>query len=107
MTTKCEYAKNVRNGMEKYLLCEITKNPCAFQRYCVVEEDVINTEGVNNCGVREEENKNKPTRKKSSNKSKKGIVTLVAKNYVIYTCNGESCFKDGSFDVSIGDEIDV
>ena len=107
MATTCEYAKKSRNGMEKYILCELTKEPCAFQRYCVIEDEVINTDGAKTCVAKNSETVKKTTRKKTSQTSEKGLVTLVTPKYIVYEYNGNSCFKNGKFDVSVGDEIDV
>ena len=37
----------------------------------------------------------------------KATVTLVAKSYIVYDLNGELFYKNGHFNVKIGDKIEV
>jgi len=131
MTNFCENSVNVVTGLENYLSCSVTKKPCAFQRYCIAREEAINTEGYKDCKARikkkddtifendivvsnesnlvenlqEELLEIKEIPKKKTKTF--GIVTLVAKTYVVFDYNGTSCYKNGHFDVKIGDKIEV
>lgn len=126
MIELCEYGKNITIGVENYIKCSIVNLPCSFQRYCATEERVINTEGAKNCKARtkkinvedstvraemsqdaldvalEDEKNNTVVTKKE-----KGTVTLVTSTYVVYDCNGKSCYKNGHFNVKIGDKIEI
>jgi hypothetical protein len=125
----CENAVSVVTGLENYLLCSVTQIPCSFQRYCIVREEAINTEGSKTCKVRTKKSESdaviiQPEKtqdgsdeilfviedepNKNTNKVKEfGVVTLVTKSYVVYDYNGNSCFRQGSFDLKIGDKIEV
>lgn len=106
--------------MEQFLDCSISKSLCGFQRYCIKEEDVINTEGSETCVVktrRKREKKNIDCLTKEAEKivdaveepvvKQIGVVTLVTKSYVVYELNGNSICLRGKYDYSIGDKIEV
>jgi hypothetical protein len=131
----CENAVAMVTELENYLLCSVTKSPCNFQRYCIAREEAINTEGSKNCKARvkkedklfdmesdvamvqSEQNQDnaekdffvaKDNSKEDIDKPKEfGTVTLVTKSYVVYDYDGNSCFRQGSFNLKIGDKIEV
>lgn len=100
--------------------CSISKSLCGFQRYCIKEEDVINTEGSETCVV-----KTRHKREKKDNNyipeeairaadateepvvKQSGIVTLVTKSYVVYELNGNSICLRGKYNYNVGDKIEV
>lgn len=45
-------------------------------------------------------------RGKSKDKNNKYRVVLVASNYIVYEKDGKNVYKNGHFDVKIGDYID-
>jgi hypothetical protein len=47
----CEFAIEVRNGVEIYLLCSKTNLPCAFQRYCIINNCMKMIDGWENCNM--------------------------------------------------------
>jgi len=116
----CENVIDVVTELEEYFLCSVTNQKCCFQRYCSNDERVINTEGAKICKARTEsaniendEDKAQivvPETKKNEEivtKKEKGVVTLVTSNYVVYDYEGTSCYKNGHFNVKIGDKIEV
>lgn len=127
----CENSVSVVTGLENYLSCSVTKKPCAFQRYCMAREEAINTEGYKDCKARGKKINTEPVQdlentvddilplekvlqepveaKKSNTQKLKnfGTVTLVTKTYVVFEYNGSSCYKNGNFDVKIGDKIEI
>lgn len=131
----CENVVQVVTELENYLLCSVTKTPCNFQRYCISREEAINTEGSKNCKARvkkedkpfntetdvvavqpeqDQDNAEKTffVAKNDSNEDMDkpkdfGTVTLVTKSYVVYDYNGNSCFRQGSFNLKIGDKLEV
>ena len=106
--------------MEQFLDCSISKSLCGFQRYCIKEESVINTEGSETCVV-----KTRRKREKKENVSQTenfievsrseeepimkqcGIVTLVTNSYVVYELNGNSICLRGKYNYTVGDKIEV
>ena len=90
---------------------------------------MVNTEGAENCEVKRRVRKKKedevlnvseleiteeaqtlPVLEENIepvNEKQKATVTLVAKSYIVYDLNGESCYKNGHFNVKIGDKIEV
>lgn len=90
---------------------------------------MVNTEGAENCEVKRRVRKKKedeifnvseleiteevqtsPVLEENIEpiiEKQKATVTLVAKSYIVYDLNGESCYKNGQFNVKIGDEIEV
>lgn len=132
----CEYATRKVAGLTIYLVCSATNQFCKHQRYCATREDVVNTEGAENCEVKKRvykkkkpeevlvesavedivseiinvENSVEPELKPENEQPKimqKATVTLVTKSYVVYDLNGNSCYKNGHFNVKIGDKIEV
>lgn len=106
--------------MEQFLDCSISNSLCGFQRYCIKEEDVINTEGSETCAVK---TRRKREKKDSNDFSSEmieitnaveepvvkqiGIVTLVTKSYIVYELNGNSICLRGKYNYSVGDKIEV
>ena len=103
----CEYGSDVTVGLDNYILCSTTTEPCYFYQYCPTKERVINTEGAKHCKVRTANKLVKEDILVEAQKNKKGIVTLVTNTYVVYDYDGNSCYKNGRFDVKIGEEIEV
>ena len=90
---------------------------------------MVNTEGAENCEVKKrirkkkeyetlntseleitEETQTLPVLEKNIEltiEKQKATVTLVAKSYIVYDLNGESCYKNGQFNVKIGEKIEV
>lgn len=106
--------------MEQFLDCSISKSLCGFQRYCIKEEDVINTEGSETCVVKTKRKREKKDSNHFVKEAEKivdaveepvvkqiGVVTLVTKSYVVYELNGNSICLRGKYDYSIGDKIEV
>jgi len=129
---RCEYAIRKVAGLNIYVVCSATNQFCKHQRYCRTREDVVNTEGVENCEVKKRVYKKKKIEKDLSEINsesnaefgseiehiiekvvdepklkQKATVTLVTKSYIVYDLNGNSCYKNGHFNVKIGDEIEV
>lgn len=128
----CENSVAMVTELENYLLCSVTKTPCAFQKYCIPREEAINTEGYKDCKARVKKTDVEPVqelneavddtllsekilqeptveiKKVTAQKLKNfGTVTLVTKTYVVFDYNGTSCYKNGHFNVKIGDKIEV
>ena len=101
-------------------MCSISNQLCEFQRYCIKEESVINTEGSETCVAK--------TRRKREKKEdifqaenlievadaeeelitkRYGIVTLVTNSYVVYELNGNSICLRGKYNYTVGDKIEV
>jgi hypothetical protein len=126
MANICENVTEVVAGIENYFLCSATHQKCCFQRYCLSEERVINTEGAKTCKARTkkiEEEINEVVAENATtvepetleedvvveitpNKKKTGVVTLITNTCVIYDCEGNSRFKQGHFNLKVGDTIE-
>lgn len=98
--------------MEQFFNCSISGQPCAFQRYCPKEEDVINTDGSEKCLAKSRQKRNKKeyefepfTSIQESNKV--GTVTLVARNYIVYELDGKSICLRGKYKYAVGDKIEI
>lgn len=98
--------------MEQFLNCSISGKFCVFQRYCIKEEDVINTDGSKTCpektkrSVKQKENKVEPFASIQESKDI-GIVTFVGKNYIAYELDGKSICLRGKYNYNVGDKIEV
>jgi len=122
----CENVIDMVTGVEEYFLCSVTSQKCCCQRYCPNDERVINTEGAKICKARTKKLNIEdditdvelsqevldvvPEVEKNDEifiKKEKGTVTLVANTYVVYDYNGKSCYKNGHFNVKVGDKIEV
>jgi len=120
--------------MEQYLTCSISNNFCKHQRYCITKEAAINTDGSENCDVKQfnkkktyakkqviDVNKNEVVPAADTNEEvvqiettlsnvpnkKIAVVTLVTKRYVVYDLDGNSVCLRGKYNYSIGDKIEV
>lgn len=103
----CEYGSDVIVGLDNYILCSTTMEPCYFYQYCPTKERMVNTEGAKTCKIRTKNKKTKEDILIKAQDNKKGIVTLVTNTYVIYEYDGNSCYKTGRFNLKVGDEIEV
>ena len=102
--------------MEQFLDCSISNSLCGFQRYCIKEESVINTEGSETCVIKTKRKREKkenvsPTEIVTENESldtkQFGTVTLVTKSYVVYELDGNSICLRGKYNYSTGEKIEV
>ena len=40
--SNCEYGKEIVQGLTRFIECQKTNKPCAFQRYCPTEKRCVN-----------------------------------------------------------------
>lgn len=98
--------------MEWVLICSISKQLCEFQRWCIKEEDVVNTDLATKCPRKAKQKKVEeacvvePFIPVQETK-KFGIVTLVTKTYVVYELDGNSICLRGKYSYNVGDKIEV
>lgn len=105
----CKYA-NVTNGkIEKFITCGISGKFCKHQRFCTTKNQVLNTDDYLNCEILKENNmEENVTNSKQKATAKNGYkVVLVANDYIVYEKDGKNLFKNGHFDVKIGDYIAI
>ena len=120
----CKNSTYIVDGLDEFLFCSLENDKCFFQRYCPEKGRVINTEGAKTCKTRTknveaehmpevEVSENEVSKVKNEvaskpeNKKEYGIVTLVTNTYVVYDCSENSRYKNGHFNVKIGDKIEL
>ena len=104
----CEYANITGNKLERFITCSVSGKFCKYQRYCIEKKEVLNTDNYPECKILKEKSMATKTKNNTSTKDTKGKykVVLVASNYIVYEKDGNTIFKNGHFDVKIGDYID-
>jgi hypothetical protein len=129
MNNNCEHGVKVVDGLNIYMKCLLINSPCSHYWYCVPKKEINFTEGAKSCmgrvkkDIKEEvavavdeesqaeENSEDEVvvkeEKKEEIKKEFAIVTLVSKTKVFYDYNGRSMYKNGKFDVKVGDRIEI